>query len=320
MTGTPLVAPVETHGDRWSSSSRPGNRQKAVTALRQAQPAGSSGLVTDVIEFSAVDGPGNRFVVFLQGCNFDCAACHNPYTINPCIDCRECVATCPSGALSVDAAGTVVWDAGVCAGSETCIEVCRFDSTPKARTLAVGEVLDRIRTAAPFLSGVTASGGEATQQPAFVRALFAAVKAEFPRLTCFVDTNGDTDPSTWDLLDDVMDAAMVDLKCLDDGIHRRITGESNHRVLESIRLLAERGKLHEVRLLLIDGVNDSDDLLAETGRWLAAVDPRVRVKLIGYRAHGVRPSPIPLREPSAEQRAHYAEVLRAVSDFDLVVV
>ena len=45
------------------------------------------GLVTDTIAFSSVDGPGNRFVVFLQGCNFDCIACHNPYTINVCNNC-----------------------------------------------------------------------------------------------------------------------------------------------------------------------------------------------------------------------------------------
>ena len=57
------------------------------------------GLVADTLEFSAVDGPGNRFVVFLQGCTFDCLACHNPYTINPCVDCGECVDQCPSGAL-----------------------------------------------------------------------------------------------------------------------------------------------------------------------------------------------------------------------------
>ena len=36
--------------------------------------------VADTIAFSDVDGPGNRFVVFLQGCNFDCIACHNQRT------------------------------------------------------------------------------------------------------------------------------------------------------------------------------------------------------------------------------------------------
>jgi YjjW family glycine radical enzyme activase len=280
----------------------------------------TTGLVTDVIEFSAVDGPGNRFVVFLQGCNLDCVACHNPYTINPCIDCGDCVTSCPSGALSLDAAGKVLWDAGVCTGGDTCIDVCEYDSTPKARTLAVADLVERIRPAAPFLSGITVSGGEATQQPAFVRALFAAVQAQFPRLTCFVDTNGDTDPATWDLLDGLMDAAMVDLKCLDDTIHRRITGASNVRILDSIRLLAARRKLFEVRLLLMSGVNDADDLLAETGRWLAAVDPGMRVKVIGYRHHGVRPSPIPLREPTPEQRVHYAAVLRDQGLSNLVVV
>lgn len=37
--------------------------------------------VADVVPFSWVDGPGNRFVLFLQGCNFNCLACHNPQTI-----------------------------------------------------------------------------------------------------------------------------------------------------------------------------------------------------------------------------------------------
>ena len=43
--------------------------------------SGLPGLVADTIPFSWVDGPGNRFVVFLQGCNLDCLACHNPHTI-----------------------------------------------------------------------------------------------------------------------------------------------------------------------------------------------------------------------------------------------
>ncbi len=39
------------------------------------------GLLADVVPFSWVDGPGNRFVAFLQGCNLDCLACHNPHTM-----------------------------------------------------------------------------------------------------------------------------------------------------------------------------------------------------------------------------------------------
>ena len=280
-----------------------------------------TGLITDFIEFSAVDGPGNRFVVFTQGCNFNCLACHNPYTINVCNDCGVCVDACGSSALDV-IGGRVVWDPQRCTGEEACIRICPYDSTPKTRTLQVADVLERLRPAVPFLSGVTVSGGEATQQAGFVAALFGAIKAapKLARLTCFVDSNGAAAPAVWDELDPVLDAAMIDLKCLDDTIHRELVGSGNAEVLESIRLLAGRGKLYEVRLLLAAGANDSDDLLARTGAWLAELNPRMRVKIIGFRAHGVRPSPVPLVEPSAEQRAHYAEVLRSQGDFELVVI
>ena len=39
------------------------------------------GLLADVVPFSWVDGPGNRFAVFVQGCNLDCLVCHNPHTM-----------------------------------------------------------------------------------------------------------------------------------------------------------------------------------------------------------------------------------------------
>jgi len=38
--------------------------------------------INKILNFSSVDGPGNRLVVFFQGCNFNCNYCHNPETID----------------------------------------------------------------------------------------------------------------------------------------------------------------------------------------------------------------------------------------------
>ncbi|MFZ4720161.1 MAG: radical SAM protein [Ilumatobacteraceae bacterium] len=237
----------------------------------------TDGFVADTITFSNVDGPGNRFVVFTQGCNFDCVACHNPQTIP-------------------------------------------LAHSDHFRT-AIDDLLPRIRRAAPFISGVTVSGGEATLQPAFVRHLFDRIKCDpqLHRLTCFVDSNGSADEHTWRHLDPVMDGAMIDLKCFDPAIHLAMTGQPNDAVLRSIELLAGWGKLHEVRLLVLKGVNDDPDLLRRTGVWLAGLDPAMRVKVIGFRRHGARPHEPELVEPSlADLEAAAAQLGTADLQFCVV--
>lgn len=247
-------------------------------------PLDVTGFVADTIAFSNVDGPGNRFAVFLQGCNFDCVACHNPQTI--------------PGHAPVEG------------------------HHPRHRT--VGDLLVDIRRAAPFISGVTVSGGEATQQPRFLHALFTAIgnDHQLDRLTCFVDSNGACDLAVWDsLLDNrLLDGAMIDLKCLDPEVHRRMTGQPNDPVLASIRHLAARGALYEVRLLLLAGVNDDPGLLRRTGRWLASVDPTMRVELIGFRAHGARPHDPPLVGPSADRMVRTADLIGSLGDFQVSIV
>jgi len=236
------------------------------------------GLLADVVPFSWVDGPGNRYVLFLQGCNFACAACHNPHTIPL--------------------------------------------ATPRARVVTVEQVLDEIRRMHRFLSGVTVSGGEATLQPQFVADFFAALKSDpaLAHLTTFVDTNGSAPREVWDRLLPVTDGAMVDLKAFDPEVHLRLTGATNTSVLRSIRHLAGRGKLYEVRLLLVPGVNDSAGQLRETADWLLSVDPLVRIKVIAFRRHGVRASARTWPEATPEQRDDWCGVLRGAGVQDLVSV
>lgn len=268
------------------------------------------GLLCDTQRFSAVDGPGNRFTVFLQGCNFNCQACHNPYTIEVCNDCGECVDHCPSDALSWDdIALQVRWDAAACCGSDRCIAVCPYDSTPKAQRTRVGELVEDIRGVAPFISGVTVSGGEPTRQPRFVAALFGALKADpdLGRLTTFVDSNGSASISLWDDLLPVMDGAMIDLKAFDADVHEELTDQPNDAVLASIGHLYEHDRLHEVRLLLVPGVNDDPDMLQATAAWLASTCPDTRLKLIGFRPHGVRGALGQASAATAEELARFAE-------------
>ncbi|MEA3510897.1 MAG: 4Fe-4S binding protein, partial [Actinomycetota bacterium] len=90
------------------------------------------GRLNRVLRFSTVDGPGNRFVIFVQGCNFNCVSCHNPYTITDCNHCGLCVDPCPEDALAIETGPVVVVDRNTCTGCDVCIDVCPSDSTPLA--------------------------------------------------------------------------------------------------------------------------------------------------------------------------------------------
>lgn len=273
------------------------------------------------LRFSAVDGPGNRFVVFLQGCNFDCINCHNPYTIADCNSCGLCVDPCERDALTITEEPRVVVDRSRCDECGTCVDVCPYSSTPLSRMITVDELVAEVRRTAPFLSGVTVSGGEPTLQARFVAAFFEAIKAdpELSRLTTFVDTNGSAPLGVWDRLIPVTDGFMVDLKALDAATHVRLTARSNGPVLRSIPRLAAAGRLHEVRLLVVPGYTDHPETTARTGRWLAEHAPGVPVRLIGFRRHGVRPAFAHLAEPARERLEALAGLLRD-ADIDVLVV
>lgn len=247
------------------------------------------GLVASSLRSSLVDGPGNRHVLFLQGCNFDCVACHNPSTINVCDSCAVCVDECPLDALKVEA-GQVVFDLDACDGCDLCLTVCPTDSSPMAREVTVDEVIAEIRRHAAFLSGVTVTGGEPTLQLEFLIDLFGAIKADpdLNRLTTLVDTNGTLAVEGWERLLPVLDGAMVDLKAGTAELHRRLTGHDHAAVIESIRWLHGRRRLTEVRLLVVEGVTDTDPELEAWADLITAIDPGVPVRIMRFRHEGTR--------------------------------
>ena len=244
-------------------------------------------LVSKIIPFSCVDGPGSRLALFLQGCNLRCKNCHNPWTMGRCNDCGECVPQCPHQALSLED-GRVTWHSAVCQQCDTCLHLCPQQATPMAQSMSVKQVIEQISKVAPFIEGITVSGGEATTQLPFVCELFARLKSApaLKHLTCLVDSNGELPISGWEKLRPVCDGVMVDLKAWDNACHLELTGRSNVRIKQSIQWLAEHGMLAELRLLVIP---DQTDYLQEAealSRFIGGLG-EVAIRLNAFHAHGV---------------------------------
>lgn len=245
--------------------------------------------VSKFLAWSVVDGPGNRFVLFLQGCNYRCVTCHNPHTIGVCSDCGTCVAVCPSGALS-KAGRKVAHDPSVCIACDSCLAACPTHANPMVRRLTVDDVLGLLRRNAPFLNGLTVSGGEATLQLDFLIDLFTAIRAapDLAHLTLFIDSNGHLPADGWRKVLPLTDGVMLDIKAFDRERHRRLTGNDNDLSLASARLLADADKLYELRFLLIPGETDRPEEIAALAALAHDLGPETRLRLNAFQHHGVR--------------------------------
>lgn len=275
-------------------------------------------IVNKIIPFSAVDGPGNRTAVFLQGCNLDCKFCHNPETIHPCIHCGSCVPYCQPGALTmVD--GRVIYDITKCVLCDECFHHCPHGSSPRTRELTAVEVMAEVKKNLPFIRGITVSGGECTLWRDFLVEMLGLAKKE--GLHTLLDSNGTYDFSADPELMAVTDGVMLDVKAWTGEDHRRVTGQDNQMVLQNLRWLAGRGKLPEVRTVVVPGLFDCEQTIRETAallRELGCLD--TRYKAICYRPMGVREEYKSFESPSRELLQKLAGIAESYGLTDVVII
>jgi pyruvate formate lyase activating enzyme len=100
-------------------------------------------------------------------------------------------------------------------------------------------------------------------------------------LTAFV-SNGNGTPEVVDYLQPWLDVFKIDLKTMSDRNYRRLGGVLAH-VLDTIRLVYERGFWVEIVTLVVPGFNDSDAELRETAGFIASVSPDIPWHVTAFR-------------------------------------
>lgn len=208
------------------------------------------GRVHSVESFGLVDGPGVRYVVFVQGCNMRCKFCHNPDTwnINSERDYKE--------------------------------------YTPKQ----LFDKAYRCKPYWGKTGGITVSGGEPLLQMEFVTEFFKIAKQKGIHTTIDTAGNPFTmeEPffSKFVELMKYTDLVMLDIKHMDQDGHKSLTGQNNANILEMARWLSDNGKEMWIRRVLVPGITDDKDELKRLKEFIDSLKTVSRVEILPYHTLG----------------------------------
>ena len=253
-----------------------------------------TGRIMDVKRFAVHDGPGIRTTLFLKGCPLKCRWCHNPEGISPwpqmayyahkCIGCGECVSVCAYGAQRMGEEGHV-YDRARCVACGKCEEACLGEAMKRfGREITVEEAAQLLSEDRAFYGdqgGATLSGGEPLLQKDFAVAVLKRMREM--GISTAVDTCGCVPRAAFEAALPYTDIFLYDVKHIDPEQHRRLTGQSNERILENIRFLSDAGARIEVRMPLVPGCNDDEETLRGIGAFLGKLRIE-RMKVLPYHA------------------------------------
>lgn len=273
-------------------------RSTASQEPKQSQTESKLGYIFDIQRFSINDGPGIRTTVFFKGCPLRCIWCDNPesqqqlpqlfYFESLCARCYRCVEVCPSGASKISPDGSIEIAQGLCQACGLCIEACPSDArVMSGRTVTVEEVVEIVKKDELFYrnsgGGVTASGGEPTYQPDFLKELLRECQRYGIHTT--LDTCGYV---RWEVMEgilDYIDLVYYDIKHMDTIRHRELTGVGNELILDNARRISQSGKPIVMRIPLIPGCNDSEENIKAMVEFVTGIKV-IRVDILPFHQLG----------------------------------
>lgn len=189
--------------------------------------------------FGAVDGPGIRYVIFMQGCALKCKYCQNRDTWNL------------NGGMEYTS-------------DELVAKVSRYKNY-----FAVSG------------GGVTVSGGEPLLQMNFLIEFFSKLKSL--GIHTAIDTSGSF-AITEDMkkLIDLTDLFLLDIKCINDEICKKLTGVSNKKELAFAKYLSSINKPTWIRQVIVPTITDRTEDLLALKDFLSTLTNVEKIELLPY--------------------------------------
>ncbi len=206
------------------------------------------GRIHSTESFGTVDGPGIRFVIFLQGCPMRCLYCHNPDTWE-----RK-----GGGEMSVD----------------ELLSIYRKNSDFYKRgglTVTGGEPLLQI----DFLIEL------------FRKAKEEKIHTCIDTSGVTFNINDAQYLGKLDTLMSLTDLVMLDIKHIDSEKHKRLTGHSNENIIAYARYLEEKNIPVWVRHVVVEGYTDAEDDLYALGEFIGSLKNVKALDVLPYHTLGV---------------------------------
>lgn len=207
------------------------------------------GIVHSTESFGSVDGPGVRFIVFLQGCKMRCQFCHNPDTWmlqNPKARKRT--------------ADDVL---------EEALHYQSYWGKKGGITVSGGEPLLQIDFLIDLFKKAKAQG---------INTTLDTCGQPFTREEPFF--------SKFNELMEYTDLLLFDIKQIDEKAHKMLTRQSNKSILDMAQYLSEINKPVWIRHVLVPERSDYDDYLVRLNAFIQTLNNVDKVEILPYHTMG----------------------------------